>query len=1118
MNLQTISKFLDFVTSGYEGINYWELRCISKDGNVKSLFFTDVGSITKYIKLHQEELSKINIYFGINPRIKEGRGDENVSFSNLLWVDLDSEKAIEDYNKIFQQLTNELNLRPSLIADSGHGLHIYWKMDKTIDSKEFRDLQTKLIEFFKKHFSEYKVDEAIKNPERIMRLIGSNNVKNEPIKESTLLIEDYTVNKTNDLKLILASFKKEEFISTSTPIPELTKELSQEQIEQLTTILKPLWIERHRDGLTFGITGMLMKEGYRLSSILELIQKVCFEAGDEEFNLRMKTVMYHEKKEDVSKLLGLSGLFKEISDILKDEDKTKKVLSDIRRIVNPNPTEITKLDLDSRIEKLNEGSTADDVKEILKELVGFDPYDQEEKIDKIAERINRPRGRLERQLRLYEKRRTDDTPKELKLIGLPTKERFLEIIPDAVSLGFNGNSDEFRVKELKVTGKITREDENVEFFDTIAHSSYSPKTKRTGNLGCVVGSSSGSGKNYVTDEVLKSYPNYKHISRITPAAVDRNFVNTNLDYTIFDFAEEKSLFSYNKDDTQQSSMIRQLLTEGELDLETLDENLNPKCLTTKGRPCFFLKTTMDIGDEQWHRRVCPKSLDETNIQTTKIVFDTTDDFFGKIELKEREPTFTKKYNEFIYTIQTGKALEWFNEDEEFKLKVLSKLNELFEKIDEDTVKTILTPINFITIPLCYKKIIEKEILKFLFEGKLDDKQLDKLCELFDKDIEEEEEVFKEKFKKLDESIKKVLEDIDPNRLIFRTLTPRLITFIQISALKNRFKRTHLVHDGGISLLADSYDVIKGFKFMFPYLKGYSFGKLRPSETKLLKSLSDFTGEKLVSYISEKVDIARPTVSKDVVSLFYKGLVNRTGTKSKGYLYVISENGKKALELFKLKKKGSELISANNISAIFLSKLKKALDTASDGLYANMGETKMKEIKFDSHLKIIPTSLFISTVSSYLRISPLINKETLDTTKKDKKALIILTDISSIKKSKEKEENDTVKPDKELAETKKSKQPKLIEMITETEKTNDSFTYLPIADEPTPEISKEVKVTQEVYRKCCNILLDLVKTFGEKILKPELKNIPKEVITIWMGDGTVADYGDYYMVMKPENLV
>jgi DNA-binding MarR family transcriptional regulator len=757
-----------------------------------------------------------------------------------------------------------------------------------------------------------------------------------------------------------------------------------------------------------------------------------------------------------------------------------------------------KLDLNSKIERLTKDSSADDVKEILKELVDFDPYDQGGKIDNIVERINKPRGRLERLLRLYEKRRPDDTPKELKLIGLPTKDRFLEIIPDAVSLGFYEKSDEFRVKELKVTGKITGEDDNIEFFDTIAHSSYSPKTKRTGNLACVINSSSGSGKNYVTDEVLKSYPNYKHITRITPGAVDRNFVNTDLDYTIFDFAEEKSLFSYKKDDTQQSSMIRQLVTEGVLDLETLDENLNPKCLTTKGRPCFVLKTTMDIGEEQWHRRVCPKSLDETNVQTTRVMFDTTDDFIGKIELKEREPTFTKKYNEFIYTIQTGKAFEWFNENEEFKLKVMSKFNGLFEKIDEDIVKTILTPINFITIPLCYKKIIEKEILKFLFEGKLDDKQTDKLCEMFDKDTEEEEEVFREKFKELDEKIKKVLEDIDPDRLIFRTLTPRLITFIQISALKNRFKRIHLVHEGGISLLADSYDVIKGFKFMFSYLKGYSFSKLRPSETKLLKSLLDYKYEMLVSDISEKVDITRPTVAKDAPSLFYKGLLKRTGTKSKGFLYVISETGKKTLELFKLEKKAGELILANNISANFLSTLKKALDTASGGYYANIGKAKIKEINFDSHLKVIPTSLFFSSVSSYLRISPLIRKETLDTTKKDKKELIILTDISSIEKSNEKEKNDTVKPEKELTETEKSKQQKITEMIPE-------------ADMPTPKISKDD------YRKYCNILLDLVKTFGEKIPKSELKNIPKEVITYWLNKGTIMDSGNYYMVMRIEDF-
>jgi DNA-binding MarR family transcriptional regulator len=746
---------------------------------------------------------------------------------------------------------------------------------------------------------------------------------------------------------------------------------------------------------------------------------------------------------------------------------------------------VEKLDLDSRIERLTEGSSTDDVKGIIKELLDFDPYDQGERIDKIAEKIKKPSRRLERLLRFYEEQRekgdTDsDAQKELILIGLPTNERFLEIIHDAVSLGFSESSDEFRVKEIKVTGKITGEDENIEFFDTIAHSSYSPKTKRTGNLGCVVGSSSGSGKNYVTDEVLESYPNYKHISRITPAAVDRNFVNTNLDYTIFDFAEEKSLFSYNKNDSQQSSMIRQLLTEGELDLETLDENLNPKCLTTKGRPCFFLKTTIEIGDEQWHRRVCPKSLDETNLQTAKITSDTMSDFFGKIRLKEREPTFTKKYNEFIYVIQTGKALKWFNEDEEFKLKVLSKFNESFESIDENTVKTILTPVSFVTIPLYYKKIIEEEILKFLFEDKFNDEQLDKLFELFDIDTEEEEEVFREKFEKLDEGIKKVLEDIDPDRLIFRTFTPRLITFIQISALKNRFKRTHLVHDGGISLLADSYDVIKSFKFMFPYLKGYSFGKLRPSETKILKSLSDSIGEKLVSDISEDVDIARPTVNRDVASLFYKGLANRTGTKTQGYKYTINEKGKKVLELFKLKKKGNEFISAYIINEEFLSRLKEILENSSGRLYVNMGEeeNKITEIKLKD-LKIV------STLPSYKRINGKKSSETLDNGKNETNGLIILTDVNQVEKSKEKEE------------------------FKEDSK-NDANTTKKNTENLSESMATKLKAA-------ISTIANLWIIYGEKFLKSELKRIPQEIVKKFYENGSLADLGNYVLIARPEDF-
>ena len=66
---------------------------------------------------------------------------------------------------------------PDMVINSGHGLHCYWRLAAPItDMEKWETMQQKLIETLHS-------DNAIKNPERVMRLPGFLNKKYTPFQD-----------------------------------------------------------------------------------------------------------------------------------------------------------------------------------------------------------------------------------------------------------------------------------------------------------------------------------------------------------------------------------------------------------------------------------------------------------------------------------------------------------------------------------------------------------------------------------------------------------------------------------------------------------------------------------------------------------------------------------------------------------------------------------------------------------------------------------------------------------------------------------------------------------------------------------------------------------------------
>lgn len=130
-------------------------------------FQIPIEKIDKFVpilKRHNEK--NRGIFFVVN---YGGHWDKNISRINAQFVENDT-LSIEEQYKILM----DFPLEPSIIVRTKKSLHSYWLI-KEGEVSLFRKVQSRLI----KHFSG---DKSIVNESRVLRLIGFNHCKGEPVK------------------------------------------------------------------------------------------------------------------------------------------------------------------------------------------------------------------------------------------------------------------------------------------------------------------------------------------------------------------------------------------------------------------------------------------------------------------------------------------------------------------------------------------------------------------------------------------------------------------------------------------------------------------------------------------------------------------------------------------------------------------------------------------------------------------------------------------------------------------------------------------------------------------------------------------------------------------------
>jgi P4 family phage/plasmid primase-like protien len=151
------------------------------DKRMRAQFYTveqvlkDWDTIERQLS-HQNRTQVENIHHGVNPRFRRPKKhgtNADVSHYVALWVDVDFHGHEEAIRKQFFDTVKDLDSRglfPSVIIESGRGLHGYWLLNKPYTVAEARPICAGLQDYF-------KISDPVHDQRRILRMPGFLNLK-----------------------------------------------------------------------------------------------------------------------------------------------------------------------------------------------------------------------------------------------------------------------------------------------------------------------------------------------------------------------------------------------------------------------------------------------------------------------------------------------------------------------------------------------------------------------------------------------------------------------------------------------------------------------------------------------------------------------------------------------------------------------------------------------------------------------------------------------------------------------------------------------------------------------------------------------------------------------------
>lgn len=165
-------KTVDFLSQIFQHKpqnKFIELRCLGSEKPRRQLF-RSASDITEEV-IERQQKDGYNVYYGVASRSE----DYKVFNLSALWVDVDykdlKDGVLPKESTVIGQMMSSL-IPPSLVVNSGHGIHSYWCLrEPTTDFEFAKDVLKRLALTFN--------GDSCYDVTRILRLPGSLNLKDK---------------------------------------------------------------------------------------------------------------------------------------------------------------------------------------------------------------------------------------------------------------------------------------------------------------------------------------------------------------------------------------------------------------------------------------------------------------------------------------------------------------------------------------------------------------------------------------------------------------------------------------------------------------------------------------------------------------------------------------------------------------------------------------------------------------------------------------------------------------------------------------------------------------------------------------------------------------------------
>lgn len=235
-----------------------EIRVFRSSGPARQFFFPTISRLVRVLPRIVRENESANICFSVAPRAQRKGTKDAIKRIPVVWVDLDL-KDFPTRKDAIDRIRN-FPMRPTVIVDSGHGWHLYWRLSRQIRIRDASDVS--LMESRLKGLARaLGGDQNSTDLSRVLRVPGSWNRKNpsSPLRTRIVLLKPEREYRLRDLAAHITAHKAlQETLPTHS-----------EAISDLLTNLKP----GNRNSSFFRIAARLHSDGRSYEDIFALLSR-----------------------------------------------------------------------------------------------------------------------------------------------------------------------------------------------------------------------------------------------------------------------------------------------------------------------------------------------------------------------------------------------------------------------------------------------------------------------------------------------------------------------------------------------------------------------------------------------------------------------------------------------------------------------------------------------------------------------------------------------------------------------------------------------------------------------------------------------------------------------------